>query len=174
MNFSLAQSIEILERTPMILTAWLDGLSPEWTSANEGPDTWSAYDIVGHLIHGEKTDWITRAEIILSDQPDKTFKPFDRFAQFEDSKNKTLRQLLTSFDELRAKNIKKLQSLNISEQNLNRTGLHPAFGTVTLVQLLSTWAVHDLDHISQIARVLAKRYKDDTGPWVAYLKILRQ
>ncbi|HNO89632.1 MAG TPA: DinB family protein [bacterium] len=158
----------------MILTAWLDGLSPEWTSANEGPDTWSAYDIVGHLIHGEKTDWITRAEIILSDQPDKTFKPFDRFAQFEDSKNKTLRQLLTSFDELRAKNIKKLQSLNISEQNLNRTGIHPAFGTVTLVQLLSTWAVHDLDHISQIARVLAKRYKDDTGPWVAYLKILRQ
>ncbi|HMW35649.1 MAG TPA: DinB family protein, partial [bacterium] len=116
----------------------------------------------------------TRAEIILSDQPDKTFKPFDRFAQFEDSKNKTLRQLLTSFDELRAKNIKKLQSLNISEQNLNRTGIHPAFGTVTLVQLLSTWAVHDLDHISQIARVLAKRYKDDTGPWVAYLKILRQ
>lgn len=174
MNFSLAQSIEILERTPMILTAWLDGLSPEWTSANEGPDTWSAYDIVGHLIHGEKTDWITRAEIILSDQPDKTFKPFDRFAQFEDSKNKTLRQLLTSFDELRAKNIKKLQSLNISEQNLNRTGIHPAFGTVTLVQLLSTWAVHDLDHISQIARVLAKRYKEDTGPWVAYLKILRQ
>lgn len=174
MNFSLAQSIEILERTPMILTAWLDGLSPEWTSANEGPDTWSAYDIVGHLIHGEKTDWITRAEIILSDQPDKTFKPFDRFAQFEDSKDKTLRQLLTSFAELRAKNIKKLQSLNISEQNLNRTGIHPAFGTVTLVQLLSTWAVHDLDHISQIARVLAKRYKEDTGPWVAYLKILRQ
>ena len=174
MNFSLAQSIEILERTPMILTAWLDGLSPEWTSSNEGPDTWSAYDIVGHLIHGEKTDWITRAEIILSDLPDKTFKPFDRFAQFEDSKDKTLRQLLTAFTELRAKNIKKLQSLNISEQNLNRTGIHPAFGTVTLVQLLSTWAVHDLDHISQIARVLAKRYKDDTGPWVAYLKILRQ
>lgn len=174
MQFSLNQSIEILERTPALLKIWLSGLSSEWVSANEGNETWSAYDVVGHLIHGDQTDWIARAEIILSDQEDKKFTPFDRFAQFEDSKGKSIDQLLTEFAEIRATNIQKLRSMNISLDDLHRTGIHPKFGTVTLAQLLSTWAVHDLDHISQIARVMAKRYTEDTGPWIEFLKILRQ
>jgi len=174
MKFSIHQSIEILERTPIVLQNLLQGLSAEWTSNNEGGETWSAYNVIGHLIHGDKTDWLTRAELILSDNAEKQFQPFDRFAQFENSKGKTLKQLLSDFAEVRNANIKRLKSLNITERDLKKTGVHPTFGEVTLSQLLSTWIVHDLDHNSQIARVLAKQYKSEVGRWIEFLKILKQ
>jgi len=172
MDFKLDKAVEILERTPGVIEELLKGLSQEWIMNNEGSDTWSPYDILGHLIHGEKTDWIVRMEIIISDNNDKTFQPFDRFAQFEQSKGKTLQQLIDEFKELRNQNIAILNSKKITGSTLNKTGIHPAFGTVTLGQLLSTWVVHDLGHIAQIARVMAKQYKTEVGPWQAYLPIL--
>ena len=172
MDFKLDKAVEILERTPGVIEELLKGLSQEWIMNNEGSDTWSPYDILGHLIHGEKTDWIVRMEIIISDNNDKTFQPFDRFAQFEQSKGKTLQQLIDEFKELRKQNIAVLISKNFNESTLNKTGIHPAFGIVTLSQLLSTWVVHDLSHIAQIARVMAKQYKTEVGPWQAYLPIL--
>ena len=174
MNFSLAASIEILERTPDVLGRMLKDLSPEWTMVNEGGDTWSAYDVVGHLIHGELTDWIPRMEIILSANTDKLFKPFDRLAQFQKSKGQTLNQLLDEFKALRRENMELLKSKQLTQQDLERTGVHPAFGKVTLAQLLSTWTVHDLNHIAQISRVLATQYKAAVGPWTAYLGILHR
>lgn len=173
MNFSLSKSIEILERTPEILGVMLQDLSIEWTSSNESGETWSVYDIVGHLIHGELTDWIPRMEIILSEKLDKTFLPFDRFAQLEKSKGKTLEQLLAEFEALRRENIKLLRSKDLTDLDLEQTGVHPAFGAVTLSQLISTWTVHDLNHIAQISRVMAKQYKAEVGPWTQYLRILQ-
>ncbi len=173
MKCTLPKSIEILERTPDVLIAMLHNLSADWTSGNEGGETWSVFDIVGHLIEGEKTDWIPRMEIILSDKPDKTFEPFDRFAQFEESKGKSLTQLLDEFKRLRNRNIERLRSKNLTDQNSEEKGIHPAFGEITLSQLLSTWTVHDLNHIAQIASVMAKQYKAEVGPWVEYLKILQ-
>ena len=173
MNFTFKKSIEILERTPQVLITMLDNISADWTSNNEGGETWSVYDIIGHLIYGEKTDWIPRTEIILSDNPDKKFELFDRFAQFRESKGKSLKQLLDEFEQLRIKNIECLRSKNITAPDLEETGIHPAFGEVSLSQLLSTWVVHDLNHIAQIARVMANQYKADVGPWTAYLKILQ-
>ena len=172
MEFSLSKSIEILERTPDALIHLLSGLSLEWTSCNEGENTWSVYDVLGHLIHGDKTDWLIRAELILSDKEDKSFIPFDRFAQFDDSNGKSLLDLLLEFKEIRSFNLLKLKEFNITDNDLKKTGVHPAFGKVSLSQLLSTWVVHDLDHIAQIARIMAKQYKEDVGPWVEYLKIL--
>jgi hypothetical protein len=174
MNFTLEKSIQILERTPNVLDEMLQNISTDWTANNEGGESWSAYDIIGHLIHGEETDWIPRAEIILSKNPDKKFKKFDRFAQFEESKNKSLEQLLAEFKKLRIKNIEILRSLNITDEDLKAKGIHPFFGEVSLSQLLSTWVVHDLNHIAQISRMMAKQYKEDVGPWIEYLKILRQ
>ena len=173
MNFSLSKSIEILERTPEVLNVMLQNLSNEWTSNNEGGETWSVYDIVGHLIHGELTDWTPRMEIILSEKTDKTFTPFDRFAQFEKSKGKTLIQLLDEFKSLRLENINLLKSKELTNRDLERTGVHPAFGEITLSQLISTWTVHDLNHIAQISRVMAKQYTAEVGPWAAYLRILQ-
>jgi uncharacterized damage-inducible protein DinB len=173
MNFDLDQSIEILERTPFVIESLLNGLSDDWTNSNEGPDTWSPYDVVGHLIHGEKTDWIGRLEIVLSEGPNKTFEKFDRFAQFNESKGKSLDDLLREFKALRNRNIAVLKSKRIAASDFGKTGTHPKFGEVTLAQLLSTWVAHDLDHISQIARVMAKQYKSEVGPWMEYLKILR-
>jgi hypothetical protein len=173
MNFSLDEAIEILERTPGVLNLMLDGISAEWTNNNEGAETWSAYDVIGHLIHGEKTDWMPRAKLILSDNTNKNFIPFNRFAQFEESKGKTLKQLLDEFKLLREQNIAKLRSIKITNENLQKKGIHPAFGEVTLSQLLATWVVHDLNHISQISRVMAKQYKEAVGPWIEYLKVLR-
>jgi hypothetical protein len=172
MNFNLTKSLEILERTPQVLTTLLSGLSTEWIQNNEGVDSWSAYDVIGHLIHGEKTDWLVRTEIILSDKADKAFALFDRFAQFEQSKGKTISQLLTEFQELRNKNLAVLKSKGITTEDLRKTGAHPAFGEVTLEQLLATWVAHDLGHIAQIARVMAKQYKEEVGPWREYLPIL--
>ena len=174
MNFSLDRTLEILERTPGTLTHLTKGLSPFWITATEGENTWSAFDVVGHLIHGDKTDWLVRAKIILSDSADKNFQPFDRFAQFEISKNKTFEQLLEDFKTIRAESLAGLKKLNITEKDLAKTGIHPTFGPVTLSQLLSTWAVHDLDHTAQIARIMAKQYKEETGPWIEFLKILKQ
>ena len=172
MNFTIEKSIEILERTPEVLEAMLKDISAEWTENNEGGETWNVLDVLGHLVHGEKTDWIPRTEIILSYMPDKTFKPFDRFAQFEESKGKTLPQLLDEFKRLRQKNVDVLRSQNLTGKNLEEKGVHPAFGEVTVAQLLATWTVHDLDHIAQISRVMAKQYKEEVGPWVEYLGIL--
>jgi uncharacterized damage-inducible protein DinB len=152
----------------------LQNISPDWTENNEGGETWSVFDVLGHLVHGEKTDWIPRAKIILSDAPDKTFQPFDRFAQFDESKGKTLQQLLDELKMLRKKNIEILRSEKLTNENLEEKGGHPALGEVTLAQLLATWTVHDLDHISQISRIMAKQYKEAVGPWVEYLGILNR
>lgn len=173
MDFNLDKTIEILERTPKVLTMFISGLSGDWINNNEGKDTWSPYDIVGHLIHGERTDWVPRMEIILSENGNKKFEPFDRLAQFHESAGKSLHDLLEEFAILRAANIEILRSKNITETDLEKTGIHPSFGTVTLKQLLSTWAVHDLDHIAQMARVMAKQYKPAVGPWVEYLRVLK-
>ena len=174
MNFSIEKSLDILERTPKVLNALLQGISDDWTTNNEGPETWSAYDVVGHLIHGEITDWIPRANIILSKNPDKKFTPFNRFAQFDEREGKSLQQLLEEFKILRERNIEHLRSKKITSSDLEKKGIHPAFGEVTLAQLLSTWVVHDLNHLAQVSRVMAKYYLKDVGPWTAYLKILQQ
>src|SRR5258706_13843023 len=173
MHFTIEKSIEILDHTPGVLNTMLRNISADWTSQNEGGDTWSVYDIVGHLIHGEKTDWIPRMEIILSEKNDKRFQPFDRFAQFEESKGKSLAQLLDEFKSLSEKNIEHLRLKKLTDKNLKANGIHPVFGEVTLSQLFSAWVVHDLNHIAQICRVMAKQYEAEVGPWVANLKILQ-
>lgn len=173
MTFELNKAIEVLTQTPNTLKVMLSGLSDEWIYATEGENTWNAFDIVGHLIHGEKTDWIPRLEIILSAPNEQVFEPFDRFAQFQNSDGKNLPQLLAEFTELRALNIDKLKAKGITHLDLQKTAIHPALGKVTLSQLLSTWVVHDLNHIGQISRVLSKQYKDEVGPWIQYLRILR-
>lgn len=171
MNFDQSKSIEILSNTPSVLESLLKNLSKEWLFSNEGPDTWSPFDIIGHLVHGEKTDWMERMNVIVF-RKDKHFIPFDRFAQFTESKEKTIADLLLEFTDLREKNIESLKSMNLSGDKLDLIGIHPSFGEVTLRQLLSTWVVHDLGHISQITRVMAKQYKHETGPWIEYLPIL--
>ena len=174
MEFSISKSIEILERTPHVLIHLTKNLSHDWTMNNEGGETWSVFDVIGHLIHGEKTDWITRMKIILSEEPNKEFKPFDRFAQLEESKGKSLEELLNEFLAARELSLKKLKGFKLTENDYNKTGIHPKFGAVTLSQLIAAWTVHDLDHISQISRVMAKQYKESSGPWVEYMKILKQ
>ena len=174
MEFSISKSIEILERTPRVLIELTNNLSADWTMNNEGGETWSVFDVIGHLIHGEKTDWITRIKIILSEGTNREFKPFDRFAQLEESKGKSLQQLLNEFLAVRELNLKKLKEFNLTENDFYKTAIHPKFGAVTLSQLIAAWTVHDLDHISQISRVMAKQYKEQSGPWVEYMKILRQ
>ncbi len=173
MHSTIEKSTEILERTPDVLQTLLENISGDWTTENEGPDTWSVYDIIGHLIWGEKTDWIPRAVIILSDNTDKSFEPFDRFAQFTESHGKSLAQLLNEFQSLRKKNMEQLRSFHLNNEDLEKEGIHPAFGGVTLSQLLAAWVVHDLNHIAQISRVMAKQYITAVGPWKAYLKILQ-
>ena len=173
MNFELEQSLTILNRTPKVLNSLLSGLGEEWVMHNEGPNTWSPYDVLGHLIHGEKTDWIPRSEIILSGTENKAFVPFDRFAQMNQPMQ-TLEELLNEFEALRMKNITKLQSWNLTEEEYQKTGIHPEFGEVTLQELLSTWTVHDLGHLAQISRVMARQYASEVGPWRAYLGILHQ
>jgi DinB superfamily len=174
MKFDLDKSIEILERTPFVIETMLSGISEEWTASNEGIDTWSPYDVVGHLIHAEKTDWIPRMEVILSYSKDKKFASFDRFAQFKESKGKSLEVLIGEFKTLRKKNIIKLRLKKIDPAVLLKQGIHPDFGEVTLKQLLSTWVVHDFTHLAQITRVMAKQYKAEVGPWVEYLSVLKR
>lgn len=172
MIFELNSAISILQRTPDVLQSMLEDLPPEWTESQDRSDTWSPYDVVGHLIHGEKTDWIPRMKLLLSDAADKTFTPFDRFAQFKESKGKSLEELLAEFRQHREANITELREQDLTRADLERTGIHPTFGTVTLRQLLSTWVVHDLNHISQITRLMSIRFKEEVGPWTEFLAIL--
>ncbi len=171
-DFVLGDAAQILSRTPEVLRGLLAGLPEEWTASNEGPDTWSPYNVIGHLIHGEKTDWIPRARHILQGPAGVPFEPFDRFAQFRESQGKSLGALLTELERVRRDNLQELASFNLTEADLDREGAHPAFGRVTLRQLLATWVCHDLSHLAQIARVMAKRYREAVGPWKEYLSIL--
>ena len=172
MQFELDRSIAVLERTPSTLRAMLSGLPREWTDATEGPETWSPYDIVGHLVHGERADWIPRARIILAQGADRRFTPFDRLAQFRESQGKSLENLLHEFATLRADSLATLAGFALDDDKLALHGEHPAFGAVALRQLLSTWVAHDLGHVAQIARVMAKQYRDAVGPWREYLPVM--
>ena len=170
--FSLGEAIPILERTPHTIDAILRGLPDAWLLCNEGPDTFSPYDVVGHLIHGEKTDWMPRVRMILQSGDQHAFEPFDRFAQWEASRRASLDELLDEFARLRAANIAALQTLKLTSADLDRRGKHPKLGTVTMRQLLATWVAHDLDHVIQIARVMGRQYTDEVGPWTAHLRII--
>lgn len=172
MHFDLDDALPVLERTPRVLRELLAGLPDGWVRATEGPDTWSPFDVVGHLIHGERTDWIQRTEIILREGERRAFTPFDRFAQLEASRGKSLAELLDTFTELRAANVAHLRGLDLSAADLARRGRHPELGPVTLEQLLATWVAHDLSHIGQIARVMGRAYTEAVGPWAEYLPML--
>jgi len=172
MLFSLSQGIAVLERTPGTLHAMLSNLGPDWIRATEGPGTWSPYDIVGHLIHGERTDWIPRARLILEQGEHRRFTPYDRTAQFHESEGKSPADLLDEFAQLRGENVATLTGWRLTEESLRLEGEHPAFGPVTMRQLLATWVTHDLGHIAQCARVMAKQYRTEIGPWREYLPIV--
>jgi hypothetical protein len=172
MKFSLDLAIPILERTPAVLRAMLAGLPDEWVRATDGPETWSAFDVVGHLIHGEKADWIPRARHILEKGESEPFAPFDRVAMFEASRGRTVEALLEEFAALRAGNIAALRKLALTADDLARRGIHPELGTVTLEQHLATWPAHDMGHIRQIAQTLGRQYRDAIGPWRVYLSMM--
>lgn len=171
-SFELAEAIEILRRTPRTLDDMLRGLSAPWLTQNEGGESWSPFDIMGHLVHGEHTDWVARARMILQEGESRTFDKFDRTAMFRESQGKTIDQLLDEFAALRRANLLTVEEWRLKRTDYTRTGTHPAFGRVTLAQLLSTWAVHDLSHVAQICRVMARQYREAVGPWVEYLPIL--
>jgi hypothetical protein len=171
-DFDLANAVAVLARTPATMTTLLRDLPSPWTDGDEGPETWSPTVVIGHLNHGERTDWIPRARMILEQGEAQAFEPFDRVAQFTESRGKTLGTLLDEFAELRTANLRTLADWNLSPGDLARTGTHPEFGRVTLAQLLATWVVHDLDHMVQIARVMAKQLDVAVGPWKAYLSVL--
>jgi hypothetical protein len=170
-GLDLADAVAILERTPASLSALLEGLPETWVRATEGDGTWSPYDVIGHLVHGERTDWIPRARHILAGET-RPFEPFDRTAQFAESRDQSLGELLATFADLRRASLATLDAMKLTDGDLGRRGLHPDLGDVTLGQLLATWVVHDLDHVAQIARTMAKVYAEATGPWSAYLSIL--
>ncbi len=174
-EFNLAEATAVLTRTPATLNALLRGLPTLWVRGNEGKDTWNAFDIVGHLIVGERTDWMPRVRIILENGEARPFDPFDRLAQFKENQDKPLEmdQLLDEFALLRRENLVALQALNLQKEDLARRGRHPALGVVTLAELLATWAVHDLTHVHQLSRVMAHQYRDAVGPWQAYLGVLK-
>ena len=172
MELDLEQGTAVLERTPRVLRTLLATLGPEWIDATEGPETWSPYVILGHLVHGERTDWIPRAEIILAQGANRRFQPFDRFAQLEESRGKSLEDLLDEFSRRRAENLATLSRWRLTDAQLALEGEHPVFGTVTLRQLIATWVAHDLGHIAQTARVMAKQYRQAVGPWREYLPIM--
>ena len=172
MAFDLSETIALLSRTPPALNALLRDLPQPWVLSNEGPKTWSPFDIVGHLIHGELTDWMARARMILEQGESCAFDPFDRLAQERDSQGKSLGQLLDEFGRLRTDNLNALRAMNLQPADFDRRGRHPALGVVTLSQLLATWAVHDLTHLHQLSRVMAYQYRDVVGPWSAYLGVL--
>jgi len=173
MKFQIEKAIEILSQTPVTVKSLLGNLSDDWTINASDSESWSPFDIVGHLIHGEKTDWIPRAEIILAQGEILMFEPFDRFAQFEQSKGKTLNELIETFAMSRTKNLVILHEMNLTEEKLKLKGIHPELGEVTLEQLLATWTVHDLNHIKQLATALARKYAENVGVWKQYLSILQ-
>ena len=172
MEFELDKAREVLRRTPGTLNALLSDLPDDWVLANEGPETFSPYDVIGHLIEGEENDWIPRAKIILDQGEARPFDKFDRFAMFEKSQGKSLRELLARFEEVRGESLRQLDELDLTPERLQKRGSHPALGVVTLSQLLAAWVVHDLGHIRQIVRVMAKQYREAIGPWTAYLTIV--
>ena len=172
MSFDLDRSIEVLQRSPATLRALLDGVDASWIRGTEGPATFSPFDVVGHLIDGEETDWIPRARIILARGPDLRFEPYDRFRHRARSAGKALEALLAEFASLRAANLALLRSWRLTARELDLPGEHPSFGRVTLRQLLAAWVVHDLGHVAQVARVMAKQYRDAVGPWVPFLPVL--
>ncbi len=173
MKFDLRLGTAILRRTPAVLDQQLRGLPVEWLQVTEGSETWSPFDVVGHLIHGERTDWIPRVEHLLRHGEAVPFPVFDRFAQFEASKGKDLSELLETFRDLRAQNLQRLEGFALTPSDLDRPGLHPELGRVTLGQHLATWVAHDLDHLMQISRVMARQYTEAVGPWRLYLRIVR-
>jgi DinB superfamily len=170
--FVMEEAVTVLARTPATLDALLRGLPDDWILANEGGRTWSPFDVIGHLIHGERTDWMPRVTIILAHGEARAFDPFDRFAQFTRSEGRTLASLLDELAELRRQNLRELAALRLTDADLDRRGRHPELGVVTLGQLLATWVAHDLDHVVQVSRVLARQYSDEVGPWRAYLRIM--
>lgn len=174
MNFQLESAVPILARTPDVVATLLRDLPAEWTSGTEGPDTWSPFDVVGHLIHADRADWIPRVNHLLTKGEGVPFPAFDRLAQAESSKGKSLPQMLREFRELRAESLRQLAALNLTPAHLERAGTHPVFGRVTLRQLLATWVAHDLDHIVQIARVMGRQYAEAVGPWREYLRIIKE
>jgi hypothetical protein len=169
----LDRTTAILKRTPAALDALLRDLPDTWTRSNEGESTWSVFDIMGHLIHGDRTDWVPRAKMILEHGESRPFERFDRLAQFRESEGKSLAQLLDEFAAVRAQNLEALKALNLRPEDLERRGRHPVFGSVTLSQLLATWAAHDLTHLHQISRVMAHQYKDAVGPWSVFLGVMQ-
>jgi hypothetical protein len=172
-KFSLRESIALLTRTPATLNALLRGLPDVWTHSNEGKDTWSAFDIVGHLNVAERADWMPRVRTILEHGETRAFDPFDRFAQMRESEGKSLEQLLDDFGRLRSESLTALQALNLQSADLAKRGTHPALGSVALSELLATWAVHDLTHLHQLSRVMAYQYRDAVGPWSGFLGVLK-
>jgi hypothetical protein len=173
MEHNLQHTISLLNCTPAALDALLRDLPEAWTLRNEGENTWSAFDIVGHLIHGERADWMPRAKAILQFGETQAFAPFDRWAQVRESQDKSLAQLLDEFARLRSENLGELRALNLRPEDLERRGRHPALGAVTLSELLATWAAHDLTHLHQISRVMAHQYREAVGPWSAFLGVLQ-
>jgi hypothetical protein len=171
-DFDLEQAIPILERTPSVLTSLLEDIPEDWTQVTEGPDTWSPRQVVAHLIHGERTDWIPRARIIIKQGSYRQFAPFDRFAEL--NPERSLRDLLKEFDQLRAGNVATLRGWNLKDRDLGLLGVHPEFGDVTMRQLLATWVVHDLSHIAQITRTMARGYTEAVGPWTKYFRVLQR
>lgn len=172
MSFDLSETLDLLGRTPAVLDTLLRGTGASWHASNEGSGTWSAFDVLGHLIHGEETDWVPRARIILEHGESRPFEPFDRFAQLSRFEGWSLEDLLDRFTELRRANLETVRSWNLTGAQLTLPGRHPELGGVTLRQLLATWTVHDLSHIAQISRVMAKVYTDEVGAWRAYLSVL--
>lgn len=173
MEFRLDEAVPLLRRTPDVVRTLLQGVPDAWVRAREGPETWSPYDIVGHLIHGERTDWIPRVEHILAHADAVAFPPFDREAMFTASAGHPLDELLDTFADLRRKSLARLDALDLADADLDRRGRHPELGPVTMRQHLATWVVHDGTHVSQIVRVMATQYSEAVGPWRAYLSILR-
>ncbi len=173
MPFDLNDTVALLSRTPAALNALLRDLPESWTMRNEGEKTWSAFDIVGHLIHGEKTDWIPRARRILHSGESVPFDKFDREAQFRESKGKSLAELLDEFARLRTENLALLRGMKLRPEDLGKRGTHPALGPVTLSELLASWPVHDLTHLHQLSRVMAHQYRDAIGPWPKYMGVLQ-
>jgi hypothetical protein len=172
-QFNLPETIALLEHTPAVFNALLRGLPDSWTQQNEGGDTWSAFDVIGHLIQGERTDWMARARIILENGETRTFERFDRLGHILESRGKSLDQLLDEFARLRRENLAALRALNLQSEDLTRRGRHPALGVVTLAELLATWAAHDLTHLHQLSRVMAHQYRAAVGPWSVYLGVMQ-
>jgi hypothetical protein len=174
LNFNINEAIEILERTPLTLELFLSGLSDGWLECNEGESSWNPIQVIDHLIEGERTNWIPRLECLLQEGENQLFPPFDRFAHLKESASRSLEAKFWEFKSLRSENISKLKNLIVNEEQLQLRGLHPEFGKVKARELISTWVVHDLTHISQIIRVMAQRYRADVGPWEAYLGVLKR